>query len=112
MSKTGGQLIAEILDRNQVRNVFCVPGESYLGALDALFDKKKSIKVINARHEAGAVNMAESYGKLTGNPGVALVTRGASRPNAAGATSNRLKSFIKFLTQNVCPIIAKKPFNS
>ena len=42
MSKTGGQLIAEILDRNQVKNVFCVPGESYLGALDALFDKKKN----------------------------------------------------------------------
>ena len=44
MPKTGGQLIAECLDRNQVRKVFCVPGESYLGALDALFDKKKSIK--------------------------------------------------------------------
>ena len=83
MPKTGGQLIAESLDRNQVRNVFCVPGESYLGALDALFDKKKSIKVINARHEAGAANMAESYGKLTGNPGVALVTRGPGACHAS-----------------------------
>ena len=83
MSKTGGQLIAEILDRNQVKNVFCVPGESYLGALDALFDKKKSIKVINARHEAGAANMAESYGKLTGEPGVALVTRGPGACHAS-----------------------------
>ena len=43
MPKTGGQLIAESLYRNQVKNIFCVPGESYLGALDALFDKKKSI---------------------------------------------------------------------
>ena len=83
MSKTGGQLIAEILDRNQVKNVFCVPGESYLGALDALFDKKKNIKVINARHEAGAANMAESYGKLTGEPGVALVTRGPGACHAS-----------------------------
>ncbi len=83
MPKTGGQLIAESLDRNQVRNIFCVPGESYLGALDALFDKKKSIKVINARHEAGAANMAESYGKLTGNPGVALVTRGPGACHAS-----------------------------
>ncbi len=83
MSKTGGQLIAESLDRNQVKNVFCVPGESYLGALDALFDKKKSIKVINARHEAGAANMAESYGKLTGKPGVALVTRGPGACHAS-----------------------------
>ena len=83
MPKTGGQLIAECLDRNQVRKVFCVPGESYLGALDALFDKKKSIKVINARHEAGAANMAESYGKLTGEPGVALVTRGPGACHAS-----------------------------
>ena len=83
MPKTGGQLIAESLDRNQVRNIFCVPGESYLGVLDALFDKKKSIKVINARHEAGAANMAESYGKLTGNPGVALVTRGPGACHAS-----------------------------
>ena len=83
MAKTGGQLIGEILHRNKVRNVFCVPGESYLGALDALFDKKKSIKVINARHEAGAANMAESYGKLTGKPGVALVTRGPGACHAS-----------------------------
>ena len=83
MSKTGGQLIAESLYRNKVKNIFCVPGESYLGALDALFDKKKSIKVINARHEAGAANMAESYGKITGKPGVALVTRGPGACHAS-----------------------------
>ncbi len=83
MPKTGGQLIAECLDRNQVKKVFCVPGESYLGALDALFDKKKSIEVINARHEAGAANMAESYGKLTGMPGVAIVTRGPGACHAS-----------------------------
>ena len=83
MPKTGGQLIAESLDRNQVKNVFCVPGESYLGALDALFDKKKNINIINARHEAGAANMAESYGKLTGKPGVALVTRGPGACHAS-----------------------------
>ena len=83
MPKTGGQLIAESLDTNEVKYVFCVPGESYLGALDALFDKKKNIKVINARHEAGAANMAESYGKITGRPGVALVTRGPGACHAS-----------------------------
>jgi len=83
MPKTGGQLIAESLDRNQVRNIFRVPGESYSAALDAPFDKKKSIKVINARHEAGAPNTAESYGKLTGKPGVALVTRGPGACHAS-----------------------------
>ena len=80
---TGGQLLAECLDRNKVKNVFCVPGESYLGALDGLFDKKKSIKIINARHEAGACNMAESFGKITGRPGVAYVTRGPGACHAS-----------------------------
>ncbi len=80
---TGGQLLAECLDRNKVKNVFCVPGESYLGALDGLFDKKRSIKVINARHEAGACNMAESFGKITGRPGVAYVTRGPGACHAS-----------------------------
>ena len=80
---TGGQLLAECLDRNKVKNVFCVPGESYLGALDGLFDKKRSIKIINARHEAGACNMAESFGKITGRPGVAYVTRGPGACHAS-----------------------------
>ena len=80
---TGGQLLAECLDRNKVKKVFCVPGESYLGALDGLFDKKRSIKIINARHEAGACNMAESFGKITGRPGVAYVTRGPGACHAS-----------------------------
>ena len=80
---TGGQLLAECLDRNKVKNVFCVPGESYLGALDGLFNKKRSIKIINARHEAGACNMAESFGKITGRPGVAYVTRGPGACHAS-----------------------------
>ena len=80
---TGGQLLAECLDRNKVKSVFCVPGESYLGALDGLFDKKRSIKIINARHEAGACNMAESFGKITGRPGVAYVTRGPGACHAS-----------------------------
>jgi len=54
--------------------VFGVPGESYLAALDALYDVP--IRYVNARHEAGAANMAEAYGKLTGRPGVCFVTRG------------------------------------
>jgi acetolactate synthase-1/2/3 large subunit len=55
---------------------FCVPGESYLEVLDTLHDVPDRIRLINARHEAGAANMAEAYGKLTGKPGLCLVTRG------------------------------------
>jgi acetolactate synthase I/II/III large subunit len=60
--------------RHGVDAIFGVPGESYLAALDALYDAP--IRYINARHEAGAANMAEAYGKLTGRPGVCFVTRG------------------------------------
>jgi acetolactate synthase-1/2/3 large subunit len=61
---------------------FCVPGESYLEVLDALHDSP-AIRLVNARHEAGAANMAEAYGKLTGRPGIAMVTRGPGACHAA-----------------------------
>ena len=63
MPKTGGQLIAESLDINEVKNVFCVPGESYLGALDALFDKKKSIKA-----SKGILVLSIGVGKMKKKP--------------------------------------------
>ena len=72
--KTGGQILVECLIKHSTDRVFCVPGESYLGALDAFYDFRKKIKLVNAKHEASASNMAEAYGKLTGNPGIAFVT--------------------------------------
>ena len=74
--RTGGKLLVDQLILNGVDRIFCVPGESYLAILDALCDSTEKIRVVNARHEAGAANMAESYGKMTGSPGLALVTRG------------------------------------
>jgi acetolactate synthase-1/2/3 large subunit len=62
---------------------FCVPGESYLEVLDALYDARGRIQLVNARQEAGAANMAEAYGKLTGRPGICLVTRGPGACQAA-----------------------------
>jgi acetolactate synthase-1/2/3 large subunit len=62
---------------------FCVPGESYLEVLDALYDVRDRLTLINARHEAGAANMAEAYAKLTGKPGIAMVTRGPGACHAA-----------------------------
>lgn len=79
--KTGGQLLIECLEAQGVDRVFCVPGESYLAALDAMHDAK--IEVINARQEGGAAMMAEADGKLTGRPGVCFVTRGPGATNAA-----------------------------
>jgi acetolactate synthase-1/2/3 large subunit len=63
--------------------VFCVPGESFLAVLDSLHDETERIETVVCRHEAAAANMAEAVGKLTGRPGVALVTRGPGATHAS-----------------------------
>jgi len=81
--RTGGQLLVDTLRLNGTDTVFCVPGESYLAVLDALFDVQGDIRVLACRQEGGAANMAEAYGKLTGRPGICMVTRGPGASNAA-----------------------------
>lgn len=81
--RTGGQVLIDALRLHGVDTVFCVPGESYLAALDALYDVRDSIRVITCRHESGATYAAEAYGKLTGRPGIAFVTRGPGACNAS-----------------------------
>jgi len=78
----GGQILVDQLKIQGVDRVFCVPGESYLAALDGLFDS--GIDTIVGRNEGGVSMMAEAYGKLTGRPGVAMVTRGPGATNASG----------------------------
>ena len=73
--RTGGQILVDQLKIHGVDTAFCVPGESYLAALDALHDAPE-IRLLTCRHEANAANMAEAYGKLTGQPGICFVTRG------------------------------------
>jgi len=75
-ARSGGQVLVDQLVIHGAEMAFCVPGESYLEVLDALYDARDRITLVNARHEAGAANMAEAYGKLTGKPGIAMVTRG------------------------------------
>ena len=81
--RTGGKILVDQLIAQGTDQVFCVPGESYLEILNALYDVPNEVRVYNARHEAGAANMAEAYGKLTGNPGVLLVTRGPGACHAS-----------------------------
>ena len=71
----------ECLEAQGVERAFCVPGESYLEVLDALADSR--IATVVARQEGGAAMMAEAEGKMTGRPGVAMVTRGPGSTNAA-----------------------------
>ncbi|PJX25565.1 thiamine pyrophosphate-binding protein [Advenella sp. S44] len=79
-SRPGGEIIVDQLVRQGVDHVFCVPGESYLAVLDALHDA--SINVTVCRQEGGAAMMAEAHGKLTGRPGICMVTRGPGASNA------------------------------
>ncbi len=81
MIRHGGRLLADQLRVHGVDVAFCVPGESYIALLDGLHDVP--IRLITCRNEAGAANMAEAYGKLTGRPGVCLVTRGPGATHAS-----------------------------
>ena len=80
--RTGGRLLVDQLVVHGVDVAFGVPGESYLAVLDALYDAP--IRFVACRHEVGAANMADAYGKLTGRPGICMVTRGPGATHAAG----------------------------
>ncbi len=81
--RTGGQILVDQLKIHGVKHAFCVPGESYLAALDALYDARETIELIVARQDGSAAYMAGAYGKLTGTPGIGFVTRGPGATNAS-----------------------------
>lgn len=76
VSRHGGRILADALVAQGIDHVFEVPGESFLDTLDGLYDQRENLRLVTCRFEAGAVNMAEAYGKLTGRPAAAMVTRG------------------------------------
>ncbi len=80
-TRTGGQILVDQLAVHGVHHVFCVPGESYLAALDAFHDS--AIKLTVCRHESAAAMAAEAVGKVTGRPGICFVTRGPGATNAS-----------------------------
>jgi acetolactate synthase I/II/III large subunit len=79
---TVGQLIVDSLVANGIDRLFCVPGESYLGLLDALYGRA-DIDTVACRHEAGAGFMAIADARLTARPGIVCVSRGPGASNAA-----------------------------
>jgi acetolactate synthase I/II/III large subunit len=80
-ARSGGEILIDQLSIHGVRHAFCVPGESYLAALDAFYDS--DIQLTVCRHESTAAIMAEAVGKITGQPGVCFVTRGPGATNAS-----------------------------
>ena len=75
-------ILVETLKQHGVDRVFCVPGESYLAVIDALYDAPE-IDVVTARHEGGAGFMAVADAKMTGKPGIIMVSRGPGATNAS-----------------------------
>ena len=78
-----GHLLVDCLLAQGVTHAFGVPGESYLAVLDGLHARQDEIRFITCRQEGGAAFMAEAHGKLTGRPGVCMVTRGPGATNAS-----------------------------
>ena len=81
VGRTGGQIVVDALVAHGVTHAFGVPGESYLAVLDALYDSP--INYVTCRQEGGAAYAAEAWGRLTGDPGICLVTRGPGATNAS-----------------------------
>ena len=81
MRRTGGQLIVRALEDAGVRHCFGVPGESFLGVLDALYDS--SITMVSTRHEGGGSFAATGYARTSGEIGVCFGTRAVGTANMA-----------------------------
>ena len=79
----GGHVLVDALIAHGAELAFGVPGESYLAVLDGIHRRADALRFIICRQEGGAANMAEAYGKLTGQPGIAFCTRGPGATNAS-----------------------------
>ena len=82
-TQLAGHLLVDCLLAQGVTHAFGVPGESYLAVLDGLHARREQIRFITCRQEGGAAFMAEAHGKLTGRPGICMVTRGPGATNAS-----------------------------
>ena len=81
MTRSVARLLAESLEAHDVDQIFCVPGESYVGLINALTDMN-SLRLIVCRHEGGAGYMAVADGRLRNRAGCCIVSRGPGLSNA------------------------------
>lgn len=94
--RTAGQVLVDSLVAQGIDRLFCVPGESYLGLLDALYGRT-DIDTVVCRHESGAGFMALADARLIHRPGVACVSRGPGASNAAIAVHTAQQDAVPFL---------------
>src|SRR5689334_15087992 len=90
MKISGSQAVMESLLKEGVEVIFGYPGGAIMPVYDALYDYKKKIRHILVRHEQGAGHAAEGYARLTGRPGVALVTSGPGATNLVTALTDAM----------------------
>ena len=83
LTRTGGQILIDALLANSADTIFGVPGESYLEALDAIYERRDAIRFITCRQEGGAAFMADAWANATGRVGLCFVTRGPGVTNAS-----------------------------
>src|SRR5215213_11241435 len=86
----GADIVIRTLEHAGVRTIFSLSGNHIMSLFDAALGS--SIRIVHVRHEAAAVHMADAWGRLTGEPGVALVTGGPGHANAVGALFTALAS--------------------
>lgn len=86
----GADIVAQSLARLGHRTVFTLSGNHIMSIFDAAIEAK--LELIHTRHEAAAVHMADAWGRLTGEPGVAMVTGGPGHANAVGALFTALSA--------------------
>lgn len=102
-SRTGAGRAVEALRTAGVRHLFTVSGNHVLSIYDATIGR--GIELVHTRHEASAVHMADAWGRLTGEPGVALVTGGPGHANALSALYGaRLAESPVLLLSGHCPL--------
>ena len=108
---TGAQALIKCLENQGVEYMFGLPGGSVIPIFDALVDSK--IKSILVRHEQGATHMADGYARVTGRPGVALVTSGPAATNTiTGIMTAHMDSvpMVVLCGQTITPMLGKDAF--
>ena len=113
MVRHGGQVLVQSLVALGARKAFGVPGESYLAVLDALHDTAGTFDFVNCRNEGGAGFMAAAWGKLTGSPGICMVTRGPGATNASIGVHTAMQDsspMIMFVGQIGCDMRGREAF--
>ena len=111
--RTGAQILVDQLIIHGVDTAYCVPGESYLAVLDALYDTPEQVRLVVCRQEGGAAYMADAYGKLTGRPGICFVTRGPGATNASVGVHTGFQDstpMILFIGQVARPFLERGAF--